>query len=114
MTGVRVRSAVDRSVLGLSSRLPEIATGFSDGGLIASTHARGTRHVARPFTWPPPPPFPEGRSAAACGRGASCRSCTRGKNADGAVDLVSHAVLSIAEHMRDAGARFQLGPEGFP
>ena len=34
MTGVRVRSAVDRSILGLSSRLPEIATGFSGGGLI--------------------------------------------------------------------------------
>jgi hypothetical protein len=29
MTGVRVRSAVDRSILGLSSRLPEVAAGFS-------------------------------------------------------------------------------------
>src|ERR1700731_2594297 len=28
MSGVRVRSTVDRSILGLSSRLPEIATGF--------------------------------------------------------------------------------------
>src|SRR3984893_10225360 len=29
MTGVRVRSAVDCSILGLSSRLPEVAAGFS-------------------------------------------------------------------------------------
>ena len=107
MTDVRVRSAVVRSVLGLPSRLPEIAIGFSDGGLIASTHLRDTRHKTRRFTWPPPPSFPERRSAAGCGRGASCRSCTRGNNADGADDLDSHAVLSIAEHMRDAGAPFR-------
>ena len=57
MTDVRVRSAVVRSVLGLPSRLPEIAIGFSDGGLIASTHLRETRHKTRRFTWPPPPSF---------------------------------------------------------
>jgi hypothetical protein len=107
MTDVRVRSAVVRSVLGLPSRLPEIAIGFSDGGLIASTHLRETRHKTRRFTWPPPPSFPERRSAAGCGRGASGRSCTRGNNADGADDLDSYAVLSIAEHMRDAGAPFR-------
>ena len=50
MTDVRVRSAVVRSVLGLPSRLPEIAIGFSDGGLIASTHLRETRHKTRRFT----------------------------------------------------------------
>jgi hypothetical protein len=33
MTGVRVRSAVDRSILGLSSRLPEVAAGFSCWGV---------------------------------------------------------------------------------
>ena len=38
---------------------------------------------------------------------ASGRSCTRGNNADGADDLDSYAVLSIAEHMRDAGAPFR-------
>jgi hypothetical protein len=32
MTGVRVRSAVDRSILGLSPRLPEVAIGFSGAG----------------------------------------------------------------------------------
>jgi hypothetical protein len=48
MTGVRVRSAVDRSVLGLPSRLAEIATGFSDVSLIASTHARGTWRAGSP------------------------------------------------------------------
>jgi hypothetical protein len=99
-------------VLGLPSRLPEIAIGFSDGGLIASTHLRDTRHKTRRFTWPPPPSFPERRSAAGCGRGASGRSCTRGNNADGADDLVSHAVLSIAEHMREAGAPFRAGRVG--
>jgi hypothetical protein len=55
MTGVRVRSAVDRSILGLSSRLPEVATGFSGGGLIGLTHA--TQRVARRFTRPRPPSF---------------------------------------------------------
>jgi hypothetical protein len=30
--------------------LPEVATGFSGGGLIGSTHA--TQRVARRFTWP--------------------------------------------------------------
>src|ERR1700730_6929792 len=35
-------------ILGLSSRLPEIAAGFSGGGLICSTHA--SQRVARQFT----------------------------------------------------------------
>jgi hypothetical protein len=37
------------------SRLPEVATGFSSGGLIGSTHA--TQRVARRFTGPRPPSF---------------------------------------------------------
>jgi hypothetical protein len=60
MTGVRVRSAVDRSILGLSPRLPEVATGFSGCGLIGSTHA--TQRVARRFTGPRPPSFHDKRS----------------------------------------------------
>src|SRR6202048_2908415 len=67
MTGVRVRSAVDRSILGLSSRLPEVATGFSGVGLIGSTHA--TQRVARRFTRLRPSSFQDIRSGACCGRG---------------------------------------------
>ena len=74
MTGVRVRNAVDRSILGLSSRLPEVATGFSGGGLIGSTHA--TRRMARRFTRPRRPSFQDKRSGACCRRGSSFRSCT--------------------------------------
>jgi hypothetical protein len=74
MTGVRVRSAVDRSILGLSSRLPEVAGGFSCGGLIGSTHA--TQRVARWFTRPRPPYFQDKRSGARCRRGSSFRFCT--------------------------------------
>ena len=70
MTGVRVRSAVDRSILSLSSRLPEVAAGFS----IGSTHA--TQRVARRFTWPRPPSFQDKRSGACCRRGSSFRFCT--------------------------------------
>ena len=74
MTGVRVRSAVDRSILGLSPRLPEVATGFSGCGLIGSTHA--TQRVARRFTRPRPPSFQDKRSGACCSRGSSFRFCT--------------------------------------
>jgi hypothetical protein len=74
MTGVRVRSAVDRSILGLSPRLPEVATGFSGCGLIGSTHA--TQRVARRFTRPRPPSFQDKRSGACCRRGSSFRFCT--------------------------------------
>ena len=74
MIGVRVRSAVDRSILGLSPRLSEVATGFSGGGLIGSTHA--TQRVARRFTRPRPPSFQDKRSGACCRRGSSFRFCT--------------------------------------
>ena len=74
MTGVRFRSAVDRSILGLSSRLPEVATGFSGGGLIGSTHA--TQRVARRFTRPRRPSFQDKRGGACCRQGSSFRSCT--------------------------------------
>jgi hypothetical protein len=74
MTGVRVRSAVDRSILGLSSRLPDVATGFAGGGLIGSTHA--TQRVARRVTRPRPPSFRGRRSGACYKRGSSFRSCT--------------------------------------
>ena len=73
MTGVRVRSEVDRSILGLSSGLPEVATGFSGVGLIGSTHAQ---RVACRFTRPRPPSFQDIRSGACCRRGSSFRSCT--------------------------------------
>jgi hypothetical protein len=63
MTGVRVRSEVDRSILGLSSRLPDVATGFSGVGLIGSTHA--TQRVARRFTRPRPSSFEDIRKAIA-------------------------------------------------
>src|ERR1700730_4254616 len=74
MTGVRVRSEVDRSILGLSSRPPEVATGFSGVGLIGSTHA--TERVARRFTRPRPSSFQDIRSGACCRRGSSFRFCT--------------------------------------
>src|SRR3984893_8125409 len=74
MTGVRVRSEVDRSILGLSSRLPEVATGFSGVGLIGSTHA--TERVARRFTRPRPASFQDIRSGACCRRGSSFQFCT--------------------------------------
>ena len=74
MTGVRVRSAVDRSILGLSSWLPDVAAGFAGGGLIGSTHA--TQRVARRVTRPRPPSFRGRRSGACYKRGSSFRSCT--------------------------------------
>jgi len=39
---------VDRSILGPSSWLPDVATGFAGGGVIGSTHA--TQRVARRVT----------------------------------------------------------------
>ena len=73
-TGVRVRSPVDRSIFGLSSWLPDVATGFAGGGLIGSTHA--TQRVARRVTRPRPPSFRGRRSGACYKRGSSFRSCT--------------------------------------
>src|ERR1700730_3194898 len=102
MTGVRVRSTVDRSILGLLSRLPEVGTGFSGGGLIGSTHA--TQRVARRFTRPRPPSFQDKRSGAYCRRGRHSDFAPRADDADGAHELGSHAVLLITKYMLDAGA----------
>src|ERR1700726_1994474 len=101
MTGVRVRSEVDRSILGLSSRLPDVATGCSRGGLIGSTHA--TQRVARRFTRPRPSSFQDIRSGA-----------PRADDADGAHDPGSHPVLLITKYMLDAGAHIRARPIGGP
>jgi hypothetical protein len=89
MTGVQVRSAVDRSILGLSLRLPEVATGFSGVGLIGSTHA--TQRVARRFTRPRPPSFPDKLSGACCRRVSSFRFCSRTSSARRCVPVFSKA-----------------------
>jgi hypothetical protein len=104
MTGVRVRNAVDRSVLSLPSRLTEIATGFLDGGSIASTHARGT--------WRTGSPGHLHQLSRKTKRHRLWARCVMPILRAGIMpmardDLDSHAVLSIAEHMRDAGSRFR-------
>ena len=102
MTGVRVRSAVDRSILGLSSRLPEVATGFSGVGLIGSTHA--TQCVARRFTDRGRHLFKTYEAAHVVGEVRHSDFAPRVDDADGAHELGSHAVLLITKHMLDAGA----------
>src|SRR3979411_2944425 len=105
MTGVRVRSEVDRSILGLSSRLPEVATGFLGVGLIGSTHA--TQRVARRFTRPRPSSFQDIRSGACCRRGSSFRFCTARGRCRWCARAWLHAVLLITKYMLDAGAPLQ-------
>jgi hypothetical protein len=105
MTGVRVRSAVDRSTLGLSSRLPEVATGFSGVGLIGSTHA--TQRVARRFTDRGRHLFKTYEAAHVVGEVRHSDLASRANDADGAHHLGSHGVLLITKYMLDAGAHLR-------
>src|SRR6202045_4164467 len=111
MTGVRVRSAVDRSILGLSSRLPEVATGFS-GGLIGSTHA--TQRVARRFTDRGRHLFKTYEAAHVVGEVRHSDLASRANDADGAHHLGSHGVLLITKYMLDAGAHLRARRIGGP
>ena len=112
MTGVRVRSEVDRSILGLSSGLPEVATGFSGVGLIGSTHA--TQRVARRFTRPRPSSFQDIRSGDVVDEVRHSDFAPRADDADGAHDPGSHPVLLITKYMLDAGAHIRARRIGGP
>src|ERR1700720_4768034 len=95
MTGVRVRSAVDRSILGLSSRLPEVA---------------GSAQLTRPNAWRAGSPgrgrhpFKANEAAHVVDEVRHSDFAPRANDADGAHELGSHAVLLIAKYMIDAGA----------
>src|ERR1700716_2884376 len=94
MTGVRVRSAVDRSILGLSSRLPEVA---------------GSVQLTRPNAWRAGStdrgrhPFKANEAAHVVDEVRHSDFAPRADDADGAHELGSHAVLLITKHMLDAG-----------
>src|SRR3977135_4042696 len=109
MTGVRVRSEVDRSILGLSSRLPEVATGFSGVGLIGSTHA--TQRVARRLTRRGRHPF---EAAHVVDEVRHSDFAPRADDADGAHDPGSHPVLLITKYMLDAAAPLRARRIGGP
>src|ERR1700682_3383738 len=103
MTGVRVRSAVDLSILGLSPRLPEVAIGFSSGGLIG----------LRPNAWRAGSPgrgchpFKTNEASHVVDEVGHSDLAPRADDADGAHELGSHAVLLITKYMLDAGAHLR-------
>jgi hypothetical protein len=105
MTGVRVCSVVDRSIHGLSPRRPEVATGFSGGGLIGLTatqrvgapvHLAAARH-----------PFKTNEAAHVVDEVRHSDFAPRADDADGAHEFGSHAVLLISKYMLDAGAHLR-------
>src|SRR3979490_1299204 len=98
MTGVRVRSAVDRSILGLSSMQPEVA---------------GSAQLTRPNAWRAGSPgrgrhpFKTNEAAHVVDEGRHSDFAPRADDADGAPELGSHAVLLITKYMLDAGAHLR-------
>jgi len=97
MTGVRVPSTVDRLILGLSSSLPEVATGFSGGGLIGSTHATNAWRAGSPSRGRHS--FEADEAAHVINEVRHSDFAPRTHDADGAHELGSHAVLLITEYM---------------
>jgi hypothetical protein len=112
MTGVRVRSAGDRSILGLSSRLPEVATGFSGVDLIGSAHATNAWRAGSPGRGRHP--FKTYEAAHVVDEIRHSDFAPRADDADGAHDPGSHPVLLITKYMLDAGAHIRARRIGGP
>ena len=104
MTGVRICGAVDRSILGVSSRLP------GDYRCLRwrrdrLTHA--TQRVARRVTGRDGHPFEADEAAHVVDEVRHSDFAPRADDADGAHVPGSHAVLLIPEDMLDAGAHLR-------
>jgi hypothetical protein len=89
MTGVRVRSAVGRSILA------EVATGFSGVGLIGSTHATNAWRAGSPGRGRHP--FKTYEAAHVVDEIRHSDFAPRADDADGAHDPGSHPVLLITK-----------------
>src|SRR6195256_5320110 len=101
MTGVRDRSTVDRSILDLSSRQPEVATGFLRWWLDRLNSREPTRGA------PVRHPCKTNEAAHVVDEVRHSDFAPRADDADGAHELGSHAVLLITKYMLDADAHIR-------